>query len=163
MVTIITGDIHQGKTTKILSLCDDRPDLQGFVTVAVFEGGDRIGYDLQLLPGGKQIPFMRLLQDSSSLKGAPTKTLGKYALNLQAISVGGEHIEKLLDQGCRSIVMDELGPLECQGEGFAPWVRAVLDQMADLGTVDLWTAVRNTSLEEFLTVFRITDFKIIQI
>jgi nucleoside-triphosphatase THEP1 len=160
MVTIVTGGLHRGKTKQLKALIAQSNDqnriVHGFITEAVIEEGQRLGYDLVFVPEGTRIPFMRLAEPSFDREPVAYR-LGKYVFFENAFIRAEEKIRTSLSDG-KIIVMEELGFLEMKKKGFYNMVRSVLDFPADL-----ITAVRTSSLEAVLDVFDIDDFKIIEV
>jgi nucleoside-triphosphatase THEP1 len=48
--------------------------------------------------------------------------IGPWLLLSSGLSAASSAIEEALAEGCRLIVVDEFGPLECRGEGLRPAV-----------------------------------------
>ncbi|MDC7219430.1 MAG: nucleoside-triphosphatase [Spirochaetales bacterium] len=164
MVTIITGELHRGKTTRVKELLKTIPDARGFVTEVVFAGEKRLGYDLRFIIGGEpglRTPFMRLIDDAKRVGLSPEAVqyqLGKYVFFKEAFDRAEGQIQEILENPPSTIVIEELGFLERDKKGFYPLVRAVLDSEADL-----ITAVRTSTLPGIIEAFALDDYRLIEV
>jgi nucleoside-triphosphatase THEP1 len=116
-VVIITGDIHQGKTTfvqKIVAdLFEQKIRIAGFLSIGINENGIRTGFNLTDLGSSRQIELCSDKKNEKRLK------LGRYFFNQDAISFGNEILDakKLSDK--QVILIDEVGHLELKGKGWS--------------------------------------------
>jgi nucleoside-triphosphatase THEP1 len=116
-VVIITGDIQQGKTTfaqKLISkLLEQRIMVAGFLSIGINENGIRTGFILSDIETARQIELCSDKKDEKRLK------LGRFYFNQEAISFGNEilNTDNLVDN--QLIVIDEIGPLELNGQGWS--------------------------------------------
>jgi nucleoside-triphosphatase THEP1 len=116
-VVIITGDIHQGKTTfvkKVISdLQEKKTRIAGFLAFGIDENGIRSGFNLIDIESLKQVELCSDKKDENRVK------YGKYYFNADAIVFGNEILKKdnLIDK--QLIVIDEVGPLELNGQGWS--------------------------------------------
>ena len=116
-VVIITGDIQQGKTTfaqKLISkLLEQRIMVAGFLSIGINENGIRTGFILSDIETARQIELCSDKKDEKRLK------LGRFYFNQEAISFGNAilNTDNLVDK--QLIVIDEIGPLELNGQGWS--------------------------------------------
>jgi iron complex transport system ATP-binding protein len=116
-VVIITGDIHQGKTTfaqKIVAdLLEQNIRIAGFLSIGINENGIRTGFNLVDIESSRQIELCSDKKNEKQLK------FGKYYFNPEAISFGNEILkgDNLSDK--QLIVIDEVGHLELNGQGWS--------------------------------------------
>jgi nucleoside-triphosphatase THEP1 len=115
-VIIITGEIHQGKTTfaqKIVAdLHEQKIRIAGFFSIGLDENGMRTGFNLIDIESSKQIDLC------SEFKNDKRHKLGKYYFNPDAISFGNKILESNNIVDKQLIVIDEVGHLELNGKGW---------------------------------------------
>jgi nucleoside-triphosphatase THEP1 len=159
-ITIVTGELHQGKTSKLKSLIKENPEIAGFICEAVFDIDQRIGYDLVFIPENTRVPFLRLLSDLPDNSDKLQYKLGRYAFLKRAFEQAEFSIKSILAKlnDTTTIVIDELGFLEIDKKGFYEIGRLVLDAKCNL-----LTAVRKSSLEGVLAAFGIKEYNLIDL
>ncbi|MHC1626827.1 MAG: nucleoside-triphosphatase [Methanoculleaceae archaeon] len=117
---LLTGRPGSGKTTTVLKVVDAIGGSLccGFVTEEIRDGGRRTGFALRDLGDG------RGLLAHIDRPGGPR--VGRYG-------VAVEEFEEFLGRigfdrpGCRLIVIDEIGKMECLSDRFVSLVRRLLD------------------------------------
>jgi nucleoside-triphosphatase THEP1 len=118
-LTIVSGTRGQGKTTLVRQYVADAVaagrSVGGVVSPAVFEHGERAGYDLLDLRSGRQRPLARVVTSP-----AETPTIGTFRFDEAALAAGNAAIVSAVQDGLDVIAIDELGPLELEGKGWAP-------------------------------------------
>ena len=114
-LVIITGNIHQGKTTfaeKIITdLLEQKVRIAGFLSIGINENGMSTGYNLSDIESLRQYELCSTKKDGNRLKP------GQYYFNNDTISRGIDILstENISDK--QLIVIDEIGPLELNGHG----------------------------------------------
>jgi nucleoside-triphosphatase THEP1 len=152
MIYLLTGPVHSGKTTflrqVIRSLKEKGTDIGGFLSVSVWNGDERLGYDLYDLREEKLIPFIRAAGERTWQKSGP------YSF----IPDGLERAKSILlrTQNADLLVVDEVGPLEVSGEGLWPVLK---DVVSDCRTNCL-LVVRESILGDFLKILGGFDVKV---
>ncbi len=132
-VVIITGEIHQGKTTftqKIITnLLEQKIRIAGFLSLGINENGTRIGYSLFDIESSEQTELCSTIKDENRIK------FGQFYFNNDAILKGNEilNTENLSDK--QLIVIDEVGPLELSGHG---WSSAIENITRSCTISQLW-------------------------
>ena len=132
-VVIITGEIHQGKTTftqKIVSdLHAQNIRIAGFFSVGINENGMRTGFNLVDIESSRQIELCSDKKNEKLIK------FGRYYFNSDAISLGNEilNLDNLSDK--QLIVIDEVGHLELNGQG---WSNAIENITGNITVPQLW-------------------------
>jgi nucleoside-triphosphatase len=118
-LTIISGARGIGKTTWLRRCVAVRTAagsvVGGIASPAVFTGMQRAGYDLLDLRTGASQPLARVVTTRSQ---APT--IGHYRFDQAAIDAGNAAILAAISDGLDLIAIDEVGPLEIAGHGWAP-------------------------------------------
>src|ERR1035437_2542849 len=132
-VVIITGDIHQGKTTfaqKIVAdLHEQKIRIAGFFSVGINENGIRTGFNLVDIGSSRQIELCSDKKNERRLK------FGRYYFNSDAISLGNEILNSNNLSDKQLIVIDEVGHLELNGQG---WSNAIENITRNNTVPHLW-------------------------
>ena len=115
-IYILTGPIQSGKTTSLAKWLENENEVYGILTPVV--DGKRFFLNLNT---GEQYP-MEAIEGEEEIVAIGRFTFSKKNFD-KAIQVIGDAIEK---EGW--LVIDEIGPLELRGEGFAEIVKKVLKQ-----------------------------------
>lgn len=132
-VVIITGEIHQGKTTfaqKIVAdLHEQKIRIAGFFSVGINENGIRTGFNLVDIVSSRQIELCSDKKNEKRLK------FGRYYFNSDAISLGNEILNSNNLSDKQLIVIDEVGHLELNGQG---WSNAIENIIRSNTVPQLW-------------------------
>lgn len=143
MIFILTGPLHSGKTTLIKGVIqkfkDQKVHVDGFLSLAVFEDQERIGYDLFDLKKEESIPILRKIGEES------WQRIGFYFF----VPSGLEEAQKIISRSraAEICVVDEVGPLELTGKGF--W--SALKQVLFPPLTTFLISVREGILDDFLS------------
>lgn len=148
MVTFIVGAVNSGKTTRMAALHMERGG-DGFLCPKFMENGIHQGYDLLHLKSGETLPFARL---SAALPSDWDETFrfGPYSFSRKAQDKAARIIGHALQTGTFPVFLDEIGPVELKGQGFAPLFRTLLNSERD--TI---VSVRDFLLEQIIDFFEI--------
>lgn len=114
-VTILTGPVHTGKTTALLQWSQGRGDVQGILT-PILEGR-RVFLDVHT---GNNFGMEAAAGETATLN------IGRYVFSQSAFEKASQLIRDAKQPGW--LVIDEVGPLELQGQGFAAVLKEVLQQ-----------------------------------
>ena len=118
-LTIVFGTRGQGKTTLVRQYAADAVvtgrSVGGVVSPVVFEDGQRVGYDLIDLRTGSRRPLARVVAGPEE-----TPTIGVFRFDEAALSAGNAAIVSAVEDGLDVVAIDEVGPLELEGKGWAP-------------------------------------------
>ena len=132
-VVIITGEIHQGKTTfaqKIVAdLLEQKIRIAGFLSIGINENGIRTGFNLVDIGSSRQIELCSDKKNEKRLK------FGRYYFNSDAISLGNEILNSNNLSDKQLIVIDEVGHLELNGQG---WSNAIENITRSNTVPQLW-------------------------
>jgi nucleoside-triphosphatase len=124
-IKVVTAGRGEGKTSFVRAYVTHVAGLGsrvgGIASLAVFEGDHRVGYDLINLSTGERQPLARLadLEEGST-------TVGVYQFDVAAVTVGNASIVEAVRSGADVVAIDEVGPLEFRGQGWAPALETVL-------------------------------------
>lgn len=117
-VFILSGGQGSGKTTTLEQVvrrlrAANRPPC-GFLSPVVRNGDDRIGYDLRLLSNGTSTPLARREADGGTAQAGP------FTFFEDAIRSGRAELGRAQPRPGSLVIVDEVGPLEMQGQGWTP-------------------------------------------
>jgi nucleoside-triphosphatase THEP1 len=131
MLYLLTGNIGCGKTTWLKDLLSSARSkgitVNGIITPAVFENGEKTGIDCMLLPDCRTIPFGKrfdLINGKDDTFDA--KIQQRWIFNNSAMKEINAHLAHITaDHPSEKLFMvDEIGSLECKkGQGFTEALR----------------------------------------
>jgi len=155
MVTIVTGNIHDGKTTAMIDLFEANKG-DGFVSIKNMEEDYVKGFDYL------QLSIKRTGPLATKEKIEPVRDiLGPYFFNEEAMSYIELQLKELVAEGISPLYLDEIGQLELDGKGFYNIVRWVIDHMKE--HLMLYITVRKPFVDQMIELFELKDVKIIDI
>ena len=142
-LTILSAAKGGGKTSFLLQWVEHLQRqgrfVGGIAQPAVFEHGLRIGYDLLDLHSGNSRPLARLTD-------RPSATVGIFRFDEQALEEGRKSIVKATSGEFDVVALDEIGPLEFRGGGWAQAIDLALERSID--SHDLIVVVRPKLLHQ---------------
>jgi nucleoside-triphosphatase THEP1 len=159
MIYIITGEINQGKTRRMISIYRQQQTKQGdgFASKKIFpDGADFTGYEIVRLSNNEKMPLAYRSQhvppgwDEIYRRGPFHFSKAAFAF-AEAIS------DDIIARDINPVFIDEIGPLELEGKGFAP----LLEKILTTGK-DVYITVRNHCVEEVLRKFNIREHELIK-
>ena len=115
-IYVITGKVKGGKTTFTADLVErlrrENLKITGFLSLGKFRDGQRSEFTLINLDNGNQVPLATVEKRSDWLK------FRRFYFNPLALEQGNQWIRRGVETGPDLVVIDEVGPLELQGEGW---------------------------------------------
>lgn len=139
-VRLLTGPIRTGKTTSLLHAARNDASIGGIASPV--EDGARWFRDLRSSAGRPMGPLPGEEAD---------ERIGPYAFASDAFAWAAERlVEAAHDPSLRLVVIDELGPLELKGGGFAPHWPRVAEALRDK---QLLVVIREGRVEEVCRSF----------
>ena len=155
MVTVITGPINSGKTTRIQEIYKNLKSGDGFASIKNMESSQVKGFDVMRLSTGETKPFIRR---SGEQPGGWREncTLGPYTISDEVIKWVNREISKLAESDTESILLDEIGILEIEGKGFS---KALITMLGS--EKDIFITTRDENLDSVITQFGIADAGIV--
>ncbi len=127
-VYILTGPQGSGKTTLLKELLVQLRQhgcaVAGIRAPVVMKDGTRIGYDIVDVHTGVTLPLCRIGQRD------PVASAGPFGFDLEGIRLGTAALLLEAAGRCDLVVVDEIGPLELNGGGWAPALRPLLESYA---------------------------------
>lgn len=142
MIYIMTGPVHSGKTSFLYHQTHiwkkDNLNVDGFLSIAKWEGHKRYGYDLYDLKNERMLPYIRKRGESGWPQIGPYYFIPSSLKEAQNIILRGKQSFLL--------VIDELGPLELKGKGL--WLS--LEKILFQKNTRFLLVVRETLLDEMI-------------
>jgi nucleoside-triphosphatase THEP1 len=120
-ILLVTGPVGAGKTTALARLVLEwrasGRDVRGILAHRVLEGGRVVGYDLELV-GEKAHSVL------ARRKGIGFEQAGPFTFSDEALACGRQALRNAIS--AEIVVVDEIGPLELRGGGWAGEVEKLL-------------------------------------
>jgi len=149
-VYIVTAGRGQGKTSFVRAyatrMTEAGRSVGGIASPAVFQGDQHIGYDLIDLRYARQRPLARVAHQPGT-----GPMVGKYQFDEAAVAAGNAAIISAVSSGLDVVIVDEIGPLEFRGEGWAPALERVLQAAA--GPQEMLVVTRPSLVDRLPTRF----------
>ncbi len=160
MIYIICGDIDQGKTREMINIYHQQPIKQGdgFVSKKIFpDNAGFTGYEIVRLSNNETMPLAYLSQYVPP-GFDEVYCCGPFHFSKAAVAFAETIIDDIMARDLNPVFIDEIGPLELMGNGFAP----LLEKVLKIGK-DVYIAVRNHCVEDVIKKFNIRDYELITV
>ena len=161
-VNIITGELESGKTRELIRFYHGLPvgTADGFASIKVFsEQGAFEGYDLKRLATGKTVPFIRLSKPDEVHSQQESIRFDRFTFLKEPFAGAEQAIRDILsDSLIRTVLLDEIGPVELQGNGFC---RALKDLLAS--DKEIYLCINRKNLDPVVKKFGIMAPRLIEI
>lgn len=155
MVTIITGNIHDGKTTKLIQLFESYKG-DGFVSIKNMDGDYVKGFDYLQLSVKSTGPLA-----TKEIIEPVRDVLGPYYFNEKAMTFIEEEMHEMVEQKVSPLYLDEVGKLELMDKGFHPLLKWIFNNMN--AESHLYLSVRKPFLEDIIDKYELKDVTIINV
>ncbi|MFZ5952383.1 MAG: nucleoside-triphosphatase [Candidatus Rifleibacteriota bacterium] len=157
MISIVCSDINTGKTSWLRQDFTTRQNADGFLCIKVFAESRHIGYNLLHLPTGQECQFIRKHPDLENDWQEICRIGENYSFDARGLAFAEKIAENAIERETGLFYLDEIGPLELQGKGFADLFTRLL-----LSNIDLMIAVRKPLLEKVTSRFALKNPLIIE-
>ena len=151
MVHIVTGQINEGKTTKLLSLFRKIRCGDGFINQKVFVGGVNAGQEIIRLSTSEKRYFsfrQGFLPDGWN----EIYRYGSYSFSKEGYEFAQKIVWNVIHDRIEPVFIDEIGPLELEGKGFNNLFIALLK-----ANMEVYVAVRDSCVDEVIKEFKIDN------
>ena len=162
MVTIITGKMNSGKTTKIKEYYDRHLQGDGFISRKIMIGTDVYGFNAIRLSDGFEFPFMiheRYYYDQNVFTDDTdfqyVYEIGPYKVLQSAMAFIDDMMTQCITDKINPLYFDEVGVLEIKGLGFATHIQAALDN-----GIEIIITTREDLILDIVECFSIKNYKI---
>ena len=151
-IFLLSGPIRSGKTTRLLNWAKTRSDVGGILTPDQNEL--RVLIDISL---NEQFTFQ------VTEKYENTIPIGRFYFSSDAFQTGRNIIARERRSTKNWLVIDEVGPLELQGQGFEPEISNTIDFFKKQNLAkNLLLVVRQNLLDEALRHYKIDTFQLFE-
>lgn len=155
-VFIITGNPQQGKTGFVIKLIERLKEsgfrMGGFVAPGEFRNNKRFSFHLTDLKSGKTKPLCTREADGG-------EQTGPFVFFSDGQQFGRRILEPENLKDCDFVVIDEIGPLELQGKG---WAGSAVNILKNTVAKSIWV-VRRSILEQVIEKFAVTHAVVLDI
>lgn len=155
MVTIITGPLNSGKTTKVMEEYRKMAQGDGFVSLKRMNSTVVEGFNLMRLSTGEERAFIRRI-GSEPKNWVENSKLGPYTFSNDAVGWASMQISGFISNGSFPVFLDEVGIMELAGKCFYTIVKKII-----ISRGDAYISVRDESLEAVIEKFEISGARII--
>jgi nucleoside-triphosphatase THEP1 len=162
VITIITGKVGSGKTTKLLSLYNELKTGDGFIIRKNFNNGIYVGQDIVRLSTGEHKLFsLKPCCCSAPQNWDEACRFGPYSFSGAGFSFADEIIKEAMQNESDPLYIDEIGPLELQGKGFSGILKLAISKAS--GQKEIYITVRDSCLDAVIKKFAISQYKTVSI
>jgi len=156
-IYIITGALHEGKTTfaheLILKLLEEKRTVKGFLSLGINQNNRRVGFELLDIETGKRYELC------SKSPHKDWKQHGGYYFDTGAFEFGNNLLINASQTCTDLIVVDEIGHLELIGGGWA----TSIEHLYNLTSIPQLWLVRKELIESVLKKWNIRDAHVFDI
>lgn len=146
MIYILSGPTGTGKTTRLLQWCADRKNIDGILAPVI----DNKRY-LFHIAGNIYKP----LQADQSTPDEDKVNIGRFVFD-NTVFNWARNILDNCDTGQLSwLIVDEIGPLELEGQGLEPAVQRLIDRNRNMHRVNLLLVVRENLVDRVCSRYQI--------
>lgn len=144
-VTLVSGPVDSGKTSFLYRSVLESPGSAGILSLPVFRDGKKRGYYAYDIHSGEAMVL------AAELPLHPSFKFRRFYFSEYGFDFARERI--LASFGSPNLIIDEIGPLELEGGGFAPVLEECLRGYAG----NLVLVVREYLKDEVISAFALSD------
>jgi len=147
--TLITGPVNSGKTSLLRRIMRETPESDrrtgGVIAVPLYRNGGKYGFDIMDIHSGNMVPLVRSRDMYMHVSHDEIQVTGRFLLFKRGLSFACDALARAAcgdansPYPCDVICVDEVGPLEKNGKGYA----AVLDSVLRNFSGDLYIVSRS--------------------
>lgn len=162
MITIIHGAIDSGKTTTMYKIFQESGQGDGFIAKKIYREPDGfIGYEIMRLSSGEKLP-LAFKSGYTPENWDEIFRIGPFHFSRQAFQWGETIGAEILAQQVNPVFIDEIGPLELEGKGWATLFNQFLNSFLHPGKIfDIYITVRQNCLESVPRAFQLPGYRLI--
>jgi nucleoside-triphosphatase len=157
MITIVTGKINEGKTTKLKLMYHEDKKGDGFIAIKKMDGTNVHSF-LATKLSTKEQKVLMLHKNHYSESFISAGKIGPYLINLFTLSWVEKSIEKMIKKKVEPIYLDEIGVLELDGYGYDRILRKLIES-----NLDLVITIRSDLVEKIKEHYHLKDVKVIRV
>lgn len=162
MITIITGKINTGKTTKIKHFYETTLKGDGILSRKIMLE-DRV-YGFNGIRLSTNFEFLLMIHDQFSSNKKDVDDIFEFAYDIGPYHIlknGLEYIDQayqeIISNHISPVYFDEVGVLEVQGLGFADYIKQALQH-----NLDIVMTVREDLVSSIIQTFHINKYEVIK-
>jgi nucleoside-triphosphatase THEP1 len=153
-IFIITGSLEEGKTTYTKKLIDilrkNKINVGGIIAERVMTNSLTTGYDIVNIDTGKREEFLR-----ENTEGGAGR-IGRFTISANGLAKGKKILRSLIDYDQTLVIIDEVGMLELQDNGWAESINDLLVKSSNsilmiVKDKYLGEVIRKWNLKELIT------------
>lgn len=157
MIFLITGAVNQGKSTYIFNLYQKLSQGDGFYNHKIYEQNRLVGQEIVHFATG-ETRLLSAVDGFLPQKWCEECRYGRFSFSKEGLDFGRNIIRNALSNHIQPIFVDEIGPLEINGNGFSKIVTLLLS-----ASVETYLVVREKCLESVINKFEITEYELIKV
>lgn len=151
-----------GKTTELIRVYHGLPagTADGFASIKVFsEQGVFASYDLKRLATGKTVPFIRLSKPDEAPPQQDSFIFDRFTFLREPLTVAEKTIRDILSNPLiRTVLLDEIGPVELHGYGFCKILKGLL-----ASDKEIYLCINRKNLDPVVKNFEIGAYRLIEV
>jgi nucleoside-triphosphatase THEP1 len=156
-IVILTGKIGSGKTSLLADVADRLKNqgipAGGILSPAITGEEGRLGYDIINVATGERRELSRVSGEDNSIR------VGRYAFFPDGLEFGKSALSYANYRGVRVVLVDEMGPWELEGQGWAGKVNEIL---LNCSLPMVWV-VRDSITELVIDEWNLTGYEIFRV
>ncbi len=156
-IIMITGDIHQGKTTFLKKVYDglakEKIRMAGFLSLGKDRNGERVSFDIF------DIRTATTTELCTKIPAPDRIRYGSYYFNPAGLEKGYDILDIKNLTGTDLVIIDEIGPLELNNNG---WNKAIESLCNNSSILQVWVVRRSLS-EQVIRKWKTGDVSIFDI
>jgi nucleoside-triphosphatase THEP1 len=127
-IFILTGDKGSGKTTLLTELVKEfqirELRVDGIISPVVYNESTRFGFDVVNIQNQNRTPLCRVSSEEKCIK------VGDFEFFEEGIRFGNDTLDLKNLSRCKLVIIDEVGPLELEGNGWAVSLDRIIDNLS---------------------------------
>jgi len=155
-ITIISGEKHSGKTTKLLEIITElkskNKTCAGIVAIGILKNNNRYSFNIQDITTQENMPLMSVDENPK------LKKIGRFYINPLGFQFGEQVLKKAINSNPDYIIIDEIGSLELSEDGWFHILKNILKTEQKI----IFT-VRNKLINQLIKKFNISEYKLIKV
>lgn len=145
-IYILSGAVQTGKTTKLMQWAFHQKNIDGIFQPVVDD--KRCIYHI----GSRTLKLL----EADNVSNENIITIGKYKFLKSTFEWSQSILIDCLNKNLDWIIIDEIGPLELEGNGLEPAISKILIENVN-NNVNILCVVRNSILEKYIDHYQLKD------
>lgn len=154
-IFILSGPIRSGKTSALMEFWERNViRMDGFITPVIDDSRKLIFLDTD-----EEFPFE--IDDQNSTDSI---SVGRFRFSLETFRIAKDRIRRFSSSTAPLIIIDELGKLEMENEGFEPELGKLIESFkSNPSSQILILVIRNTLLAKAIDKYKIEDAPVLSL